>query len=428
MSSPSAPRSVLASAGERVTPEQTAGLVAAALPLSEVQGKRLLLIVPDHTRTAPIGMLFKAIHQHLGSHVAALDVLVALGTHPPMSEEGIAQRLELTGEERRTRYSNVRFFNHEWDNPLALRQIGTLSPEVVRELSLGQFELEVPVKVNRRIFDYDHLIVVGPVFPHEVAGFSGGNKYFFPGISGREVLDFFHWLGAIVTNMETIGRKWTAVRRVIDRAGAMINLPKTCFAIVVEQGGAAGVFAGTPETAWEAATELSARHHIVWRDRAYSTILSCAAPIYDELWTGAKAMYKLEPVLAEGGELIIYAPHIREISVTHGRYIREVGYHCRDYFLGNWERFQKIPWGTLAHCTHVYGSGTYRDGHEKPRARVTLATGIPESVCREINLGYRDWREIQVNDYADREAEGILLVPKAGETLYRLGSPDGIGH
>jgi lactate racemase len=417
---PSAPLSVLASAGKQVTSEQTAELVASALPRAEFRGKRVLLIVPDNTRTAPVGMVFKAIHHHLGGETVALDVLVALGTHPPMTEDGISQRLEITTEERRSQYSNVHFFNHEWDNPLALKQIGILSPEVIRELSSGHFELEVPVKVNRRIFDYDELIIIGPVFPHEVAGFSGGNKYFFPGISGREVLDFFHWLGAIVTNMETIGRKWTAVRRVIDRAGALIDRPKTCFAIVVEHAGASGIYVGTPETAWEAAADHSAQRHIVWHDRPYTTILSCAAPIYDELWTGAKAMYKLEPVLAEGGELIIYAPHIREISLTHGRYIREVGYHCRDYFLGNWDRFQKVPWGTLAHCTHVYGTGTYVNGREKPRARVTLATGIPETVCREINLGYRDWKEIQLNDYARREAEGILLVPKSGETLHRL--------
>lgn len=411
---------VIAPSGERVTPQEAADLVGRAVPLAEIRGKRVLVIVPDHTRTAPVDMMFQAVFAHLGFHVAALDVLVALGTHPPMSDEAIAHRLGLSWEDRIGRYSSVRFFNHEWDNPTALRQVGTLSAEVIRELSGGIFDFEVPVTVNRRIFDYDQLMVIGPVFPHEVAGFSGGNKYFFPGISGREVLDFFHWLGAVVTNLEIIGRKWTAVRRVIDRAASFIDRPKFCFAMVAAHGGAAGIFAGTPEGAWDAATDLSAKHHIVWKERAYRTILSCAAPIYDELWTGAKAMYKLEPVLEAGGELIIYAPHIREVSVTHGRYIREVGYHCRDYFVGQWERFHHFPWGTLAHCTHVYGSGTYRNGVETPRARVILATGIPESVCREINLGYLNWKEIQIDAYEDREADGVLLVRRAGETLYRL--------
>jgi hypothetical protein len=142
--------------------------------------------------------------------------------------------------------------------------------------------------------------------------------------------------------------------------------------------------------------------------------------MYDELWVGAKCMYKLEPVLAEGGELIIYAPHLREVSVVHGKLIHQIGYHCRDYFLRQWDRFKDMPWGVLAHSTHVFGLGTYVDGVETARARVTLATGISEEECRAINLGYRDWRTIEVADYAERETEGVLWVPKAGETLYRL--------
>ena len=134
-------------------------------------------------------------------------------------------------------------------------------------------------------------------------------------------------------------------------------------------------------------------------------------------------MYKLEPVLADGGELIIYAPHIREVSVTHGRTLLEVGYHCRDYFLKQWDRFQQYPWGVLAHSTHVYGLGTFENGLETPRARVVLATSIPEAVCRKINLGYRDPKTIRPEDFAGREEEGVLLVPKAGEMLFQLKNP-----
>ncbi|MFM7101873.1 MAG: lactate racemase domain-containing protein, partial [Verrucomicrobiota bacterium] len=317
-------------------------------------------------------------------------------------------------------YGRVRFFNHEWDNPAALRDLGTIPADEIRALSDGLFAMDVPVKVNARVFDYDQIIIVGPVFPHEVVGFSGGNKYLFPGVSGPEVLNFFHWLGAVITTVGVIGHKWTPVRRVVDRAGSMVPTPKLCFALVVKPGGLAGVVAGTPESAWDRAADLSARQHIVWKDREFHTILSCAPPMYDELWVGAKCMYKLEPVLAPGGELIIYAPHLHEVSVVHGALIRQVGYHCRDYFLQQWDRFQHLPWGTLAHSTHVFGQGTYRDGVETRRARVTLATGIPEDVCREINLGYRDWRTLGVESYADREAEGVLLVRQAGETLYRL--------
>jgi hypothetical protein len=145
--------------------------------------------------------------------------------------------------------------------------------------------------------------------------------------------------------------------------------------------------------------------------------------MYDDLWTGGKCMYKLEPVLADGGELIIYAPHISEISVTHGRLIEQIGYHCRDYFLKQWDRFKHLPWGIIAHSTHVRGIGTYENGVEHCRARVTLATRIPAEICARINMGYRDPDTINPADFANREPEGILLVPKAGEMLYQLRDP-----
>ncbi|MBL9172602.1 MAG: DUF2088 domain-containing protein [Verrucomicrobiales bacterium] len=410
---------VTAPDGSLVTEAQVAELIATACPQADYRGKKVLLIIPDGTRTAPIGLMFQALHAHLGSVTSAFDILIALGTHPPMPEEAICQRLEISAEQRASRYGRVRFFNHEWDNPAALQSLGTIPSDEIRALSGGLFAMDVPVSINRRVFDYDEIIIVGPVFPHEVVGMSGGNKYLFPGVGGAEILNFFHWLGAVVTNVGIIGNPHTPVRAVVDRAGAMVSVPKKCFALVAKGGGAAGVFAGTPEAAWARAAELSARHHIVWKDRSYHTILSCASPMYDELWVGAKAMYKLEPVLADGGELIIYAPHLHEVSVVHGRFIRKVGYHCRDYFLKQWDRFRDYPWGTLAHCTHVFGGGTYENGVEIPRAKVTLATGIPEEVCREINLGFRDWRSIRVEDYANREDEGVLLVPKSGEQLFK---------
>jgi nickel-dependent lactate racemase len=284
--------------------------------------------------------------------------------------------------------------------------------------------MDVPVEINARVFDYDQVIIVGPVFPHEVVGFSGGNKYLFPGVGGPKILNFFHWLGAVCTNPMIIGSKWTPVRKVVDRAGAMVNVGKCCFAMVVAPDKSlAGLFFGTPESAWDAASELSRQVHITYVERPFKTVLSCAPAMYDELWVAGKCMYKLEPVVADDGELIIYAPHVHELSVTHGRLIEELGYHCRDYFLKQWDKFKHYPWGVLAHSTHVRGIGTMNNGTEQCRVKVTLATGIPEATCRKINLGYRDPKTIRVEDFSNRETEGVLLVPKAGEMLYRLQDP-----
>jgi nickel-dependent lactate racemase len=408
----------------RLSDAQAAEVVARACPAESYRGKRVLVVVPDGTRTAPIGLMFAALHRQIGGVTKKFDVLIALGTHPPMSEAAIGERLEITPDERRGRYRDVQFLNHEWDNPAALKEIGVIPAKDINELTGGLFAMDVPVEINKRVFDYDQVIIVGPVFPHEVVGFSGGNKYLFPGIGGPKILNFFHWLGAVCTNPMIIGNKWTPVRKVVDRAGALVKLDKLCFALVVAPDKSlAGIFAGPPEGAWDEASELSRQVHITRKPKPFQTVLSCAPPMYDEIWVAGKCMYKLEPVVADGGELIIYAPHVREISVTHGRLIAEVGYHCRDYFLKQWDRFKQYPWGVLAHSTHVRGIGTFENGVERCRVQVTLATAIPEAICRRINLGYRDPKSIRTEEFANREDEGVLLVPKAGEMLFQLEHP-----
>ena len=413
--------STTAAAGESLSAAQAAELIAKAFPTAAHRGKRVLCVIPDATRTAPVGLMFQTLFRQIGGEAKAFDLLVALGTHQPMSEAAICERIEITPSERVGEYSRVQFFNHEWNNPAALQQVGVIPASDIRELSGGLFSMDVPVEINKRVFNYDQIVIMGPVFPHEVVGFSGGNKYLFPGIGGPQILNFFHWLGAVVTNPMIIGNKWTPVRRVVDRAGGMVPMEKHCLTMVVRPDKSlAGLFIGTPETAWDAASELSREVHVTRVDRPFHTVLSCCPPMYDELWTGGKGMYKLEPVVADGGELIIYAPHITEVCVAHGKTLLEVGYHCRDYFLKQWDRFKHYPWGVLAHSTHVRGIGTYENGVEKCRIQVTLATGIPPEVCRQINLGYRDPKTISPEEFANREAEGVLLVRKAGEMLYQL--------
>jgi lactate racemase len=397
------------------------GLLARALQPLPLDGKRVLVIIPDGTRTAPIPLLFRLLHAEIGGRVARLDYLIALGTHPPMEEEAIAHLVGATAAERAERYPNVTVYNHHWDRPEALQTIGVISREEAARLTDGLLTAEVPVTLNGLICDYDQLVICGPVFPHEVAGFSGGAKYFFPGIAGAEIVNFTHWLGALVTSMGLIGVKDTPVRRVIHRAAEFVPRPILCIAMAVQGGVLHGLYVGSHIEAWSAAADLSAQLNILIRPDTMRRVLSMAAPMYDDLWTAAKAMYKTEPVVADGGEVIIYAPHITEVSYTHGRLIDEVGYHVRDYFVKQWDRFRDVPGGILAHSTHVKGQGTYDPitRIESPRIQVTLATGIPEERCRRINLGYADYRTIDPAEWAGREAEGVLLVPHAGEMLYR---------
>jgi lactate racemase len=230
----------------------------------------------------------------------------------------------------------------------------------------------------------------------------------------------FHWLGALITNVKIIGTKHTPVRKVVDKAASFLPMERLCLSLVVKGNDLAGLYFGTPEDAWSNAADLSDKLHIIYKDKPYKQVLSCAPTMYDDLWTGGKCMYKLEPVVADGGELIIFAPHISQVSVSHGELIESIGYHVRDYFMKQPDRFKGIARGVMAHSTHVKGIGTFENGVEKPRIHVTLATNIPEATCQKINMGYRVPATIKVDEFKDRDDDGILYVKKAGEMLYRL--------
>ena len=402
-------------------------VVAEAVGSMSIAGKRVLIIIPDGTRTMPMPQMFGIFEEMLLPRVKALDYLVALGTHPLMSD---AQLGKLVGRQVVDgRVGASRIFNHCWDAHSTFATLGHISRTEIANITGGLMSADVPVTLNKLILDYDHIVVCGPVFPHEVVGFSGGNKYFFPGIAGPEIINFTHWLGAVITNYKVIGAGYTPVRAVIDRAAALIPKPTSCFALVVTHEGLSGLYFGTPQEAWTAASALSAEVHIEYVDKPFRRVLSVLTELYEDLWTGAKGMYKLEPAIADGGEVIIYSPHITEVSYTHGKLIDEVGYHCRDYFMKQWERFKHYPGGVLAHSTHVKGLGTFdpETGIESPRIQVTLATGIPEDRCRRINLGYLDPASIRLEEWRGRESEGIVVIPRAGEKLYRLRKMDSAG-
>lgn len=405
-----------------LTEPEIGELMKATLAGAGLEGRRVLVIIPDSTRTAPIPLMFRLFHEQLAGKAAALDYLIALGTHMMMSDEAINKLVGVTAEERETKYAGVQIFNHRWDVPETFADLGRIPADEIAKITGGLMHRDVDVRLNKLVFEYDQIIICGPVFPHEVVGFSGGNKYFFPGIGGPEVINFSHWLGAVITSYSVIGTRYTPVRRVIDRAASFIDRPKLCFAMVVKGEGLAGLYTGTPEEAYEAAADLSSKLHIKWVEKPFRRVLAVMPKMYDDLWTAAKGMYKLEPAVEDGGEVVIYAPHVEEVSYTHGHLLDEVGYHVRDYFLKQWDKFKDYPGGVLAHSTHLRGMGEYdaETGVEKPRVNVTLATRIPRERCERLSVGYLDPDTVNPADWQGREDEGILYVPKAGEMLYRV--------
>lgn len=231
-----------------------------------------------------------------------------------------------------------------------------------------------------------------------------------------------HWVGALITSYEIIGTTGiTPVRAMIDEGSALIPSRRLALCCVVESGTGLleAVAFGTPEDAWAATAAIAAETHVTYLDAPVRRALAIIPPRYEDIWTAAKGFYKLEPAIADGGEVIIYAPHVTEVSETHHE-IYEIGYHCRDYFVQQWERFERVHWGVLAHSTHMRGQGTYdaATGQERLRINVTLATGISRETCESINVGYLDPATV---DIAAFEADpDTFVVPNAGEVLFRV--------
>ena len=386
-------------------------------------GSKILVLIPDHTRTLPLPFLTRAVVEILHD-TSQLDFMIALGTHPALNVKQINHLIGCSDTERSTIFPRTKFFNHSWDDPSALITLGVMEQDEIKHLAGESWHEslpnQIPIQINKKVHAYDHILILGPTFPHEVVGFSGGAKYLFPGISGPEMINATHWLGALAGVVRTIGIKNTPVRSMIEAAAERLTTPVTLVALTVIGDNLAGIFIGDKDDAWQAAADLSAQRHIIWSDNPYQKVLSCAPAMYDELWTAAKAMYKLESAVAPGGEVVIFAPHLNVVSHVHGKYIYEVGYHTLPYFLKDWDQYKHIPLGILAHSTHLRGSGRIENSKEKPNVKVTLASKISAEDCARLNLGYLNPDSIDLENWKSKESEGILFVPKAGEMLYRL--------
>jgi lactate racemase len=416
----------LGGAGQLLTDDEVSDFVAGCLAGAGLDGRSVCVIVPDGTRSCPLPLLVRAIYGTLAGRAARLTVLVALGTHAPMSQERLAAWLGYPAGGLAARFPGLTVLNHQWDDPATFVSLGRIPGGRVAELSGGLLDEGVEIRLNRQVAEHDVALVVGPVFPHEVVGFSGGNKYFFPGVCGQEFIDLSHWLGALISSSAIIGTLgMTPVRALIDEASALVPSQRLALCLVTRAGTADlhAVTFGTPQDAWASAATISAQAHIRYLDNPVRRVLSLIPRQYDDIWTAAKGFYKLEPVMADGGEVILYAPHITQIAAMHPE-INQIGYHCRDYFVKQWDRFRHYHWGVLAHSTHLRGAGTWSPSEgEHCRLTVTLATGIPEAVVRAANLNYLDPASVGVA--ACESDPDTFVVHQAGEDLYRLREPAG---
>jgi lactate racemase len=403
-------------------PERLRAIVKAAL--ADIgPGERVLAIVPDKTRDDNTDQLVPFAAEILAQKgIARFDALIAQGTHGPMNE---AEKRKKIGWTKIAPNSIGSIFDHQWDREDELVTIGELTAAQIVNLTDGLMRESVPVRLNALLAPgrYDSVLVFGATMPHEVAGFAGGAKYFFPGVAGPEVTHLTHWLGALATIENVIGRIETPTRRVIEAAAALVSPRIISFTSVSTRNSDGlrthALFAGDLYEAFRRAAKVSSEVHIKHIGRRYKRVVALLDGHYDELWVGGKASYKLGGIIETGGELIIYAPQLTQLSATHGHLIEKYGYapleQVREMLAASDELRANLC--VAAHLAHVsYGSARDAAGRLAPRYRITLASAISEPDCLRVNLGFLNHRQFSLEDYrADSET---LVVENAGRDLY----------
>lgn len=388
-------------------------------------GARVLAIIPDKTRDDNTDILFPAAAEILASRpVEQFDALVAQGTHMPMTDAEKRAKIGLGEGESVPALGQI--YDHQWNRSEELVHLGELSAARVSELTGGLINEAVTVNLNRLLAPgtYDTVLIFGATVPHEVAGFAGGAKYFFPGVAGPDLTHATHWLGALASIERVIGRVETPTRHMIEAAADFVPARIISLNTVVtrtddERLRTHALFCGDFREAFRRAAEVSRQVHIKYTGRRYRCVVALLDEHYDELWVGGKASYKLGGIIEEGGELIIYAPHLRAISETHGLLIEKYGYapldRVREMVALSTELQANLA--VAAHLAHVsYAGKRDETGRVVPRYRITMASALDEATCRRVNLGFMDYRAFRREDY-DRDPD-TLVVERAGRDLY----------
>ncbi|MGH9897436.1 MAG: lactate racemase domain-containing protein, partial [Pyrinomonadaceae bacterium] len=349
------------------------------------------------------------------------DALIAQGTHIAMTTE---EKLAKTG--LHSSIFSGQIFDHKWDHREELVNIGMLTADRVRSITGGLIDRDIPLRLNKLLAAgvYDLVLIFSATVPHEVAGFAGGAKYFFPGVAGPDLTHATHWLGALAEVAGVIGRVETPTRSLIEAAADFISTPVISLNSVVTRNSdnklrVHAIFAGDFRDAFRCAAEVSRQVHIKYTGRKYSRVVALLDEHYDELWVGGKASYKLGAIIEDGGELLIYAPQMHCISVTHGRMIEKYGYAPLEVVRSMVERSAELQQNlcVAAHLAHVaYAGRRDESGNIVPRYKIMLASSIDEETCRRVNLGFMDHRTFRLEDYTDDP--DTLIVEHAGMDLY----------
>ena len=394
--------------------------------------KKILFIHPDYTRTDFSHRLVPLIFRELKRKgMEKIDFLNAGGTHRLMNETELQKKLGLHIQD-----DYIHFYNHEFKNPLQLIKAGEISAPFIEKATQGELSQSIPVVVNKLIADdYDLVITLSGTVPHEAAGYAGGLKIFFPGISGPEVIDLLHWTAVLIGIPGIIGAINNPARDVINKGTSYIFNKIKCPTLslimvfkekehrVIPKGLYFGEGMNGCIEAYKKAAHASSQLHVIYIDEPLNLAVQVIDKNYDEIWTAGKGSYKLQGpgVMAEGGEIIIYAPHIdcfhsdKKMDLD----IKKIGYHCKDYVKNYLTSNPGFSRNIASHVINVRGEGKFnqRNGEEKFAFKVTLASGISKEICKSVGLGYRNPKTICQKDFMGKNK---LWIQNGGKYFYQL--------
>ena len=380
--------------------------------------KKVLIIPPDYTRMYSGAGDITRIYYDLLKDTCEIDILPALGTHVPMTEE---EWVAFFGPD----VPFDRMIVHNWKTDV--EKIGEVPAEFVSEVSEGLVNNKIDVEVNRRLLDpsYDLILSVGQVVPHEVVGMANYSKNIFVGCGGNSMINSSHMLGAFYGMERIMGKDFSPVRRVFDYAqeNFLSNIPLLFVLTVTTNVGddvsIHGLYIGSERSYFEKAVSKSQNTNFTFVDAPLKKVVVYLDPReFKSTWLGNKSVYRTRMAIADGGELIVLAPGIRMFGEDeeNDRLIRKYGYVGRENVLKLVDENQDLQENLSVAAHLIHGSS---DG----RFSITYCTeNVTEEEVRGVAFNYMPYKEAAAKYDPAVLKDGFNTLPD-GEEIYYISNP-----
>ncbi len=403
--------------GEDITRREIEEALSSWLDGFQRKFDKVLLLPPDYTRSlSQAGLITQILYERL-SPGAQVDIMPALGTHVPVSDE---ERLKMFGPA----IPKERFIAHDWRDDI--ERIGEIPESYVKEISQGQIDFAIGVEVNKRLFDksYDLIISIGQVVPHEVVGMANYTKNILVGCGGKEIIDKSHFLGAVYGLENLMGKDYSPVRKVFDYAEAnfLCDIPLQYILTVTttdeDETKIRGFWAGRRRELFEEAVRLSQELNFMLLDKPLERVVVYLDPEhYKSTWLGNKAIYRTRMAIADDGELIIIAPGVKQFGedMAIDALIRKYGYSGTPRILELVKKDKDLGDNLSAAAHLIHGSS-------EERFQSTYAPGyLTREEIEGVNFNYMALSEALDMYKPETLHEGYNTVE--GKEVFFIGNP-----